>query len=85
VGAQERGHRLRDPAQQRALLAGLGLFTRLDLFPLLDHLARRIDPLGPRKHVRVAADQLLADMAERVGHREPPFVGLNLRQEDSLE
>ena len=42
-------------------------------------------PAAVAEHVRVAADQLLGDVRERVRDREVPVVRLDLREEHALE
>ena len=74
--AQERRQGLRHAAQQRPALPGVGLLLRLDLLPLLVHLARRVErPAGGIEDVRMAPDQLLGDRLQRIGDGEVPLVG----------
>ena len=87
VGAQQRRHRARHPAQHRLLrLARVPALLRLDLFPLLLHFLRcqRRLALGV-EDVRVAANQLVDDRLDRVGDRKTPFLFADLRQEHGFE
>ena len=86
VGAEQGRQRLRQPAQDGAALAGVRLFAGLDLFPLLVHLGRRVERTAVRiEDVRVAADQLGVNRAQRIGDGELSGVGADLRQEHALE
>ena len=78
------------PRRTERCCAGLLLLARLDLLPLLEHFARRhlascVDAFRRAEDVRMAADELGGDLAQRVADGEAPLVGLELRQEDALE
>src|SRR5262249_9651989 len=73
------------PAEDRSGLTGLLLLARLDLFPLFEDLAGRVDPGPLSEHVRMPPDQLRADGPERVGDPEASLVGRDLREEHPFE
>ena len=74
------------PAQDRPALAGVGLLLRLDLLPLLEHLARRVErPAGGIEDVRVAADQLGGDRRSESVTVKCPSSARDLREEHAFE
>ena len=88
-GAQQRrqpfGHAV-DPARTFAAL--LGALDHLDRVPAVLHGIGRGDVRGAgvgREDVRVTADQLGADVVQRVGDREVAGLGAELREEHAFE
>ena len=57
----------------------------LDLLPLLEDLTRSVDVLRRAKDVGVTTDQFVGDGTKGIGDREAPGVGLDLREEHTLE
>ncbi len=85
MGAEQRGQGRGHPAQDRLFLPGVFLFARLDLLPLLEHLAGRGDALRRAEDVRVASDELRGDVAQGIADGKAPVVGFELCQEHALE
>jgi len=97
VRAQQAWQRLGHSRQQARLGPGLLLFRRFDLFPLCQHLGRRLwqsratlpaarEGASRRcEDMRVAADEFGGDGVQRICHLESPGFSGDLRVEYTLE
>ena len=84
MGAEQGGQLAGHPVQDGGLPRGLLPLRLLDLLPVEEDLLRRVR-LHAAEHVGVAADQLLVDRPQDVGHGEQAGLLRHAGVEDHLE